>query len=113
MLNPSEQYIAKSRANDLGSSSIILCPRLMYVYNCIYTKHTINMYMRSMWIEDVGKSGYALVVDDRLVLSTTNKRICEYYFDKFSNANYTGNYTIEPLLPSTLLEKQTRQQQQQ
>ena len=111
MLNPTEQYITKSRANDLGSSSIILCPRLMYVYNCIYTKHTINMYMRSMWIEDVGKSGYALVVDGRLVLSTTNKRIAEYYLDKFSDDDYTGNYTIEPLLPATLLEKQERQQQ--
>jgi hypothetical protein len=58
-----------------------------------------------MWIEDVGKSGYALVVDDRLVLSTTNKRIAEYYLDKFSNDDYTGNYTIEPLIAATLLER--------
>ena len=69
--------------------------------------------MRSIQIHDIGRSKHTLTVDGKLVLATTNKRICEYYFDKFSNANYTGNYTIEPLLPSTLLEKQTRQQQQQ
>ena len=66
--------------------------------------------MRSMCIEDVGKSGYALVVDGRLVLSTTNKRIAEYYLDKFADNEYTGNYTIEPLTAATLLER--RQQTQ-
>ena len=63
------------------------------------------MYMRSMCIEDVGKSDYALVVDGRLVLRTTNKRIAEYYLDKFTHSEYTGNYTIEPLAAATMQER--------
>ena len=64
------------------------------------------MYMRSIWIEDVGKYGYALVVDGRLALYTTNKPIAEYYLDKFSANDYTGNYRVEPLCAATLQEKQ-------
>lgn len=71
------------------------------------------MYMRSMCIEDVGKSDYALVVDGRLVLRTTNKRIAEYYLDKFAHSEYTGNYTVEPLAAATLLERSEQSQQSQ
>ena len=71
------------------------------------------MYMRSMCIEDVGKSGYALVVDGVVVLSTTNKRIAEYYQDKFAHKKYKGNYRIEPLAAATLLERSEQSQQQQ
>ena len=57
--------------------------------------------MPKIEIHHTDKSVYKLVVDDRLVLSTTNKRICEYYKRKFNSNNYTGDYTIEPLVPET------------
>ena len=57
--------------------------------------------MPKIQIHHTDKSVYKLVVDDRLVLSTTNKRICEYYKRKFNSNGYTGDYTIEPLVPET------------
>ena len=57
--------------------------------------------MPKIEIHHTDKSVYKLVVDDRLVLSTTNKRICEYYKRKFNSNGYTGDYTIEPLVPET------------
>ena len=72
----------------------------MCVFNCIYTKHTINIHMRTHIIE-IGTSSYGLKARDKLVLITRDKRICEYYKRKFDSNGYTGNYTIEPLVPET------------
>ena len=37
---------------------------------------------------------HSLLVNNRLVIRTHNKRIVEFYFRLFSSARYKGDYTI-------------------
>lgn len=42
-------------------------------------------------------SVYLLTIADKIALRTTNKRICEHYYNLFTDEAYTGDYWIEPL----------------
>ncbi len=46
-------------------------------------------------------SVYLLTIANKIALRTTNKRICEHYYNLFTDESYTGNYWIEPLEPYT------------
>ena len=40
---------------------------------------------------------HLLTIENKIALRTTNKRICEHYYNLFTDEAYTGNYWIEPL----------------
>lgn len=42
-------------------------------------------------------SVYLLTIANKIALRTTNKRICEHYYNLFTDESYTGDYWIEPL----------------
>jgi|SRR6056300_751640 hypothetical protein len=74
-----------------------LNPRVMYVYNRIYTKHTINTRMQLQLTLDDSSNAYTLLADGVCVIRCSNKRIVEHYYELFSRADYEGNYRVEPL----------------
>lgn len=73
----------------------------MYVYNRIYTKHTINTLMQLELTQDDRANTYTLLADGVCVIRCSNKRIVEHYYELFSRLDYTGNYRVEPLCAET------------
>lgn len=69
----------------------------MYVYNCIYTKHTINTHMQLQLTLDDSSNSYSLLADGKCVIRCSNKRIVEHYYELFSRPDYAGNYRVLPI----------------